>query len=148
MVSSKTTQPRRHHQRGVTLLESIIALLMVGIGLLGVASMQVTGVKATYNADWRGRAGLIAQDLTDRMRANIDIARQGAYADGAATTNAISLADKVTWGALVSNDLPGGSATVSCAGACGFGALYTINISWDENRDGDNEASYVLEVTP
>ena len=138
----------KQSQKGVTLLESIIALLMVGIGLLGVASMQVTGVKATYNADWRGRAGLLAQDLTDRMRANIDIARQGAYADGAGTTNTISLADKVTWGALVSNDLPNGADTVSCAGGCGFGELYTITITWDENRDGANEASFVLEVTP
>lgn len=138
----------KHSQQGVTLLESIIALLMVGIGLLGVASMQVTGVKATYNADWRGRAGLIAQDLTDRMRANIDITRQGGYSDGAANTNAVSLADKVTWGALVSNDLPNGAATVSCANGCGTGELYTITITWDENRDGTNEASYVLEVTP
>lgn len=138
----------KNSQSGVTLLESIIALLLIGIGLLGVASMQVTGVKATYNSDWRGRAGHLAQDLTDRMRANIDIARQGGYADSPATSNTISTADRTTWSALVANDLPNGIATVTCAGSCGFGDLYTINITWDEDRDGSNEASFVLEVTP
>lgn len=135
-------------QTGVTLLESIIALLLIGIGLLGVASMQVTGVKATYNSDWRGRAGHLAQDLTDRMRANIDIARQGGYADSPATSNTISVADRTTWSALVSNDLPNGLATVNCDGSCGFGQLYTITLTWDEDRNGVNEASFVLEVTP
>lgn len=135
-------------QNGLTLLESVIALLVISIGLLGVASMQVTGIKATYNADWRGRAAILGQDLTDRMRANLDAARAGAYADGAAVSNTISTADRTTWLDLVATDLPNGAANVSCEGSCGFGALYTIVLQWDEDRDGNNEASYLLEVTP
>lgn len=138
----------RTSQQGLTLLESVIAMLVIAIGLLGVASMQVTGIKATYNADWRGRAALLAQDLTDRMRSNIDIARQGAYSDGASISNTISVSDKTNWLANVAGTLPNGAATVVCDGACGFGAIYTLTLMWDEDRNGENEASYVLEVTP
>jgi type IV pilus assembly protein PilV len=56
----------------MTLIEVLIAAVVIGIGLLGVASMQVTALQGASNADSRSRATELAASLGDRMRANLD----------------------------------------------------------------------------
>jgi type IV pilus assembly protein PilV len=56
----------------MTLIEVLIAAVVIGIGLLGIASMQVTALQGATNADYRSRATDLAASLGDRMRANLD----------------------------------------------------------------------------
>lgn len=68
-------KPFRSHsptlmQQGFTLLEALIALVVVSVGLLGVAHMQLTGIKYNHEALLRTKAGVLAQDMADRMRSN------------------------------------------------------------------------------
>ncbi|WP_457674907.1 type IV pilus modification protein PilV [Thiolapillus sp.] len=58
-------------QRGTTLVEVLVAALIVGIGLLGIASLQIRAMQASTNAEYRARATDIAWSLADRMRANL-----------------------------------------------------------------------------
>ena len=58
------------HQKGFSLLEVLIAVVVFSIGLLGLASLQVTGLKMSHDSLLRSVASLHANDMADRMRAN------------------------------------------------------------------------------
>jgi type IV pilus assembly protein PilV len=58
-------------QSGFSLIEILIAIVIASIGLLGLASMQATGLKNNQSAYQRSQATVLAYDYADRMRANI-----------------------------------------------------------------------------
>ncbi len=62
---------------GFTLIEILITVFVIGIGLLGMAGLQVIAKKATYDATQRTLASQAAQSIVTRMRANAGVA--GAY---------------------------------------------------------------------
>ncbi len=70
-------------QRGVSLIESMIALLVISIGLLGIAAMQMTAMKQNGSALHHSKAVWAAYDMADRIRANFG--QFGIY-DGIDTT--------------------------------------------------------------
>ena len=57
-------------QRGATLIEVLVAMLVLSIGLLGLAGMQMTALKSNQSAYYRSQATVLAYDIIDRMRAN------------------------------------------------------------------------------
>lgn len=57
-------------QQGMTLLEVMIALVIFSIGMLGLAALQVTGLRDSGNAERRTQATVLSNDLIERMRAN------------------------------------------------------------------------------
>lgn len=56
--------------KGFSLLEVLIAAVIFSIGLLGLASLQVTGLKMSHDSLLRSTASIYANDMADRMRAN------------------------------------------------------------------------------
>lgn len=68
------------HHRGMTLLEVMIALVIMSVGLLGLASLQITGINNNSNSENRTESALIANDLVERMRANPLAVQAGDYA--------------------------------------------------------------------
>lgn len=63
--------PTNRFQHGTTLVEVLIAAIIIGIGLLGIASLQVKALQASTEAEHRAKATDIAWALADRMRANL-----------------------------------------------------------------------------
>ena len=61
---------RPHRQQGVTLVEILITLVILAIGLLGVAGLQLMSKRSNFEADQRTTASMVAQNLVERMRAN------------------------------------------------------------------------------
>lgn len=59
-------------QTGVGLLEVLVAALIFSVGILGVAAMQMNGMKVTKSAHNLSVATFIAEDMADRMRANLE----------------------------------------------------------------------------
>lgn len=57
-------------QTGVTLIEILVTVVIIAVGLLGLAVMQNISVKAAYDSYLRTQASFIAYDLIDRIRAN------------------------------------------------------------------------------
>ncbi len=57
-------------QKGFTLIEILVALLILGFGLLGLAGMQISGMKNATDSVYRTTASMLARDLADRMHAN------------------------------------------------------------------------------
>jgi type IV pilus assembly protein PilV len=59
-----------HRQRGVGLIEVLIAVLVFALGVLGMASMQVGAKRTSYDALQRSLATSLARDIVERMRSN------------------------------------------------------------------------------
>jgi len=61
----------RRHARGVTLIEVLVTMVIVAVGLLGLAGMQVRGLSIQKDAHGRAIATQLALDIADRMRSNV-----------------------------------------------------------------------------
>src|SRR5688500_13680236 len=120
--------------RGFTLVELLIALLVLSIGMLGIAALFAESLQAGRSAQLRTQAVSIAADLADRIRANHVSA--GAYAG--AGTGARAVADLSEWNALIAAQLPQGLGEVRfLAGAPATPSSYTIRVSWIEAGQAD-----------
>ena len=114
---SPTVKPgHRNSQRGNTLIEVLVALLVLSIGLLGVAGLQLTSLRNNRSAHLRSQAQVMAYDITDRMRANRQLAVDtGAYniAIGIpAIGGTLAGDDLVRWKEAILNSLPSGDGSV------------------------------------
>jgi len=61
---------KRQYQHGFTMIEVLIAAVVLGVGLLGLAALQAQSLQFNYSAYQRSQANLLAYDIIDRMRAN------------------------------------------------------------------------------
>ena len=131
-MNRKETQ----NQSGFTLLEVLIALLILSIGLLGLAALQTTGLRSNQMASMRTLATQLAYDMTDRMRANpVGVAAQQ-YVIATNETPAdppITRADNdlTEWRAQVAR-LPGGLSSITRS--AGPPVTHDISVYWDEER--------------
>jgi len=66
-------------QRGSGLIESLISILVVSIGFLGFAGLQINGLAAANDSLFRSKAVYLSYQMSDRVRANLPAASAGAY---------------------------------------------------------------------
>lgn len=57
-------------QRGTTLVEVLISVLIMSIGMLGIAGLQAFSMSSSHQASMRSQAVILARDMADRMRSN------------------------------------------------------------------------------
>ena len=57
-------------QRGFSMIEVLVSLIVIGVGMLGLSGIQVVSMKGTNNAHSINNASMLAMELSDRMRAN------------------------------------------------------------------------------
>lgn len=145
-------------QSGFTLLEVLVAMVVLSLGLLGLAGLQATTLRNNQIAFNRAIAVQQTYDMADRIRANQAGAAAGSYdnlgavppVDPDCVTNActaanIAVADHAQWGANNIRLLPAGSGTVTTAG----GGAYDITINWNENsRFGGGAQQLRTRVQP
>ena len=103
----KLQNPYKPHQQGTTLIEVLVAAIIIGVGLLGIASLQVRSLQASTNAEARARAIDLISELADRIRANAS-ADQDYVTDGV-----LSNCDAYT--SNVCTSMPGGAAVEESA---------------------------------
>ena len=115
--------------RGFTLVEALVALVVLSIGMLGIAALYVETLRASRSALVRTEAVSLAADLADRIRAN----RVPANAYTGTGQNALATADLLAWNAAIAAQLPGGTGAVRFrAGTAATPSQYTILVSWTE----------------
>lgn len=95
------SSPRKLH-RGVTLIEVLVALVVMSIGMLGIAGLQVATAQFQQGSRVRGMLAPMLSDIAGRIRTNPDQAGDNA-ATGATYTSAYVLSD--TWSAQQSATL-------------------------------------------
>lgn len=141
---------RREGQQGAGLIEVLVALLVMAIGLLGIAAMQAAALRNSQSALERSQGVISTYAIIDAMRANRDEARGGAY-DIAKTCTVPSAGNS----ALAANDLAFWLGHVQDnlgEGACGEidcdGGRCAVTVTWDDTRGSGGLAdfSFTTEV--
>ncbi|WP_438971692.1 type IV pilus modification protein PilV, partial [Methylophaga sp.] len=107
------------YEQGFTLLEVMIAVLVLAIGLLGMAHLHISSMKVNQSAEFRSHATSLAADMFDKMRANQQAAQNGSYAHALATAppaspSSVAENDLVNWFNRLTNALPQGDARIAC----------------------------------
>ena len=139
-------------QSGFTLVEVLVAMLVLAIGLLGLAGLMSSSMRNNLSASHRTQATWLANDIIDRMRANRLSAIAGNYATTfaapvactvAAPTGTIQAQDIAAWKSQLACVLPTGNGSIVVTGA----ARATVVISWDDSRGSQGSASQTFTVT-
>ncbi|HEU4372406.1 MAG TPA: type IV pilus modification protein PilV [Telluria sp.] len=121
-------------QRGFSLLEVLITMLVVSFGLLGIAGIIVTALKNNQSSYARSQASLMVNDIVDRMRAN----RSSAEASPSPYNLAISATpagadiagtDLTEWRAALASNLPSGTGAVAMDDAT---KKVTVTVQWND----------------
>ncbi len=135
------TRATMRRDAGFTLVEILIALLVLSIGMLGIAALQAATVQFNHSAYLRSQATSLAYDIVDRMRANRAAALDGAY-DGASVTPApacntvaaasttVAAADVAAWRNALACLLPAGTGSI----AVQENGVAIVGVSWDDSR--------------
>jgi type IV pilus assembly protein PilV len=119
------TQPRegkQRAQRGISLIEMLIALLVLSFGLLGLAGLQALSLKNNQSAYLRSQATMVAYDVLDRIRARRSELMVADFSAPFSDTGIDGWADDVA------ARLPGGKGTIACAGG-----VCTVTVSWSDS---------------
>ena len=158
---------------GVTLIEILVAILILSFGLLGSAGLQMAGLRAALGANQRTTATLLAYDVADRMRANMAGFSAGNYQNYTATQNVgctqaagctpqqMAQHDMWEWGQAIAAQLPSGigivcidsspndgtsNVSLVAANCDGIGG-YAIKIWWLEDRSETNPSGTLKRFT-
>jgi type IV pilus assembly protein PilV len=146
---------------GFTLIEVLVSVVILGVGLLGLAALQTTNLSNNQSAYFRSMATQFAYDISDRMRGNRVGVNAGNYNNGAAANNnciannctaaQMAAADLFQWntalqqlpagvGIVCLDATPGDGTAVGLPGsaACSnTGNIYAVKIWWDDTRSGN-----------
>ncbi len=155
------------YSRGMTLIEVMVAFVIVSIGLLGIAAFQTKAMQGTIDNQYRTKATDLASSLADRMRANplADNSYIVTNCPAAVPNNVCAMTPDQSVGTAVnctniqmavfdigeiclsngaSDALPEGGIVVTCADAdgtdgdvCSAGSPLTINITWSTKSETD-----------
>lgn len=147
---------QRRDQSGFSLVEVLIALVIMSVGMLGIAGLYVQSLQAGRTSMFRHHAVTLAGDVADRIRANPTA--QAAYVDpvgannncvlgGADCTPAQMAANDIfLWQAQAVDTLPGGNVVVVLNNAVAP-PTYQVTVNWVEPGDAPSY-SITIPVRP
>lgn len=141
-------------QSGFTLLEVLVAMLVLSIGLLGLAGLMASSMRNNQSAYHSTQATWFAYDILDRMRAN----RAGALAGGYSAANALgspaACSTAAPAGSIAAQDISGWKNMIACALPEGDGSIVvnganrrvTVTVQWNDSRATNGVSNQQLIV--
>lgn len=117
-------QPTSKHARGISLIEVLVAVLVLSIGLLGLAALQSLSIRAGQSAYYRTQATNLAYEVADFARVN-----RSAVVDGC------NLPVLPGWVAFAGAQMPDGAITAEVID-CTEGVI-RVTVTWGEERIAD-----------
>lgn len=159
----KSPTPKYPLANGFTLIEVLVSLIIVAIGLLGLAGVHIQGMQGSNGALMRTQATFITNDIATRMRVNKTAMDNNIYAladynlacaaqarpdcnNIICTSNQIAQMDIADFVCAVEDNLPNANNTsITCAdidindaNPCTTGSPHTISLSWIESLNAPN----------
>ncbi|MDQ8051256.1 type IV pilus modification protein PilV [Luteibacter sp.] len=147
-------------QSGVGLIEILIAVLVMAIGLLGLAALQAAALRNSQSSLERSQAVVLSYAILDSMRANVVEARAGLYDIGtcdaspgtgpsAATPANLGAADRAAWIAALKAELgANGCGQITCAAVPGTEARNCkVIVRWDDSRGTAGDREHEISTT-
>lgn len=123
---------RRYAQSGFTLVEALIAVLVLSIGLLGVAAMQLRALQSAHMGYQRAVVSLAAIDAQERAWASLSETKNCPDGSALSTIGSDWLGEWFGSGKVLANDGSSVASSSSCE--------YTVTIGWQEERYSDEES--------
>lgn len=152
---------KHRRQRGISIIESLVAMVVICVGMLGIAGLYLSSLQASRSAKFRAAAVELVGSLADRIRANRDATTAYNLAIGgtpalkgcntATRCSAAALAedDLARWLADLKAGLVGGTAITGTVAvtdrARPLSDNYVITVTWKES-DSDINYNYVLSL--
>ncbi len=149
------------NNKGFTLIEMLISVVVISVGILGVAALQTLGVRYTQNSYMLSIATQQAQDMAERIRANpaemVDTTTGGYYNNmsglfsgtkpdcitSTCTSEQRAQMDHAEWNGM-NNTLFGSTGTVTRVGS-----RFQITVLWNDVESGGTAPkSYILDFLP
>jgi type IV pilus assembly protein PilV len=123
----------RRSSRGFSMLEVMVAALVLSTGVLALALLQISALKTSKNAYLRSQGVTLAYDMADRMRANAPAAAAGNYnlalTGVLPTGNTTEVVDLTEWRNAVANSLPQGLGSISYDTAH---SMASVTVEWQD----------------
>ena len=126
---------------GFSLIEVLIALIIMSVGMLGIASLYVQSMQAGRTSLFRHNAVTLAGDVADRIRANRTAgatyanptgADNGCIAGGSdCSADQMAMHDILIWKQQAQDSLPNGDVLIVYNNGV-TPPTYTIQVTWDE----------------
>ena len=142
-------------QKGLSLIEVMIALAVFSFGLLALAALMASGLKYNTSALHRSYATSQAYDMADRMRANrlglvsynslSGLGANPVCIETGCTPEKMAQYDRWQWNNDNARLLPKGTGTVCLTSDPD---IYTITIHWNDDRDSGTPSFNCESVTP
>ena len=150
LASRGNSRASKRNQTGFSLLEVLIAVLVLSVGLLGMAALQINAMKNNQSSYQRTQAVMLSYFMLDAMRTN-----RGDVADGnynMAKTCAVPVAggslvsgDQHFWMQALKDNLGNDNAT--CGEIACNGMTCTVRIYWRDDRGTGGAAEQMFETT-
>lgn len=138
----------RTSQRGVGLIEVLVAVLVLAIGLLGIAGLQSSTLKNNQSAFERSQAVTLSYLMLDAMRANASAATTGKYnmsrTCSVSTGNTLIASDKALWMNALKQTL--GNRDSTCGEIACSANSCAIRIYWDDTRGVGGDSNQMVET--
>ncbi|HEV2623184.1 MAG TPA: type IV pilus modification protein PilV [Frateuria sp.] len=152
------------YQRGVSLIEVLVAVLIFSVGMIGMAGLLVMATRSNHTAYQRTQVTFLAGAMADRMRANPVGVWNGSYNGAYPVTGNIDCQtsacsplllaqrDRQLWSSMLTTLLPNAGAAISCQEANTlsytvsadqinrrppYGGHCALTITWNERKAGD-----------
>lgn len=140
-------------QRGSSLIEVLVTVIVLAIGMLGLATMQNTSLKLSYDSYLRSQANFLAYDLIDRIRANPDaeryeitddatITKKDCFNGNSCTVSDLRQFDLYYWRAQAEELMPNAKVEVTFDDSQN---IYSMRLRWQDSFDNDVEDDEVKE---
>jgi type IV pilus assembly protein PilV len=143
----------RAYFAGFTFVEVIAAILVLGIGLIGIASLYGQAVQEQRDNDPRARAERLAAAMAERVKSNA--AGRAGYASVVGVLcvkeprdtqpQNVAATEAACWQDEIEKNLPNGTGAVTRDTSTNP-PTYVIAVSW--SAEGSGAASYVVRVQP
>lgn len=141
-------------QSGFTLLEVLVAMLVLSIGLLGLAGLMASSMRNNQSAYHSTQATWLAYDILDRMRANNAVALAGGYSTASALGSPAACSTAAPSGSVAAQDIAGWKNMIACALPVGDGAITVtpanrqvrITVQWNDSRATNGVSNQQLIV--
>ncbi len=130
-------------QQGFSLLEVLVAIVILSFGILGLAGLQNAALKNGHSAMLRAQAAQYAYDIVDRMRVNRTAAVAGDYdltiAADKPTGTSLPDRDRAGWLTQIES-LPAGDGSIAVTAT----GVATVVVQWSEAAIGGGTAEFKL----
>jgi type IV pilus assembly protein PilV len=136
---------QRRFARGASLIEVLVAVLILSLGLLGMAALQSRAVQGNISSGQRAQAVMLSHYIIDVMRVDRESAKGGSYNTGtnficdptAFGGNSLAETTRRAWLTSVKQNIGQTTDNTTCAHvACDADYVCTVQIRWDDSRSG------------